>query len=114
MVEAEIRMPDGANLRAAEQLVERSCKAEGLQLTRRGTLARYPGCIHWHFSRHGERGILEITLHPSSRRLWLSVKSDRTGAWTADTMIRLQENLNQALHAHDTPPASKWAGARHG
>ena len=45
------------------------------------TLAKYPGCTHWHLKRGMEQGTLEVTLWPSEGRLWASVQAGRAGEW---------------------------------
>jgi hypothetical protein len=60
----------------------------------RGSLARYPGSIHWHFTRAGEKGTLEATWWPSKNRLWLSIHSNRAAAWQDDAVRTLQALLS--------------------
>ncbi len=97
MTEIEITVPLQANLSGAEQIIEQCCKAEGLLVNLKGSLAKYPGCIHWHFKRGGQRGTLEITLWASRRRIWFSIHTGRTGAWIEETVTRLKQDLERAL-----------------
>jgi hypothetical protein len=65
----------------SEDEVERCCLAAGLRVSLKATLAKYPGCVHWHFKRGDEPGTLEITVWPTGRRAWCSVQSGRRAAW---------------------------------
>jgi dihydroxyacetone kinase-like protein len=44
--------------------MEMVCEYANLRVTLKGTLKKYPGCIHWHLKREGERGTLEMTWSP--------------------------------------------------
>jgi len=77
--------------------VEAQCAAEALQMTLKGTLAKYPGCVHWHFKRGFERGTLEITWWPSARRLWFSVQAGRTGVWVEESLNQIKAALERRL-----------------
>jgi len=70
---------------------------EGLSVNLKGSLAKYPGCIHWHLKRDGQRGTLEITVWVSARRIWFSIQTGRTGAWIEETTVRLKEDLERKL-----------------
>ena len=107
MTEIEITIPLQTNLTQAGQIIERCCMAEGLSASLKGSLSKYPGCIHWHFKRDGQRGTLEITLWTNVRRIWFSIHTGRTGAWIEETVARLKQDLEKdlALHALARDPA---------
>jgi len=92
VVEVEVPLPADVDLATAASALEAGCLAEGL-VARRGTLARYPGSLHWHLRDRRARGTLELTLWPDRRRLWLSVQDGRRGAWTEPAMARLAARL---------------------
>ena len=92
-------IPAAADVSIMVLLVEAQCAAEGLQLTLKGTLAKYPGCVHWHFKRGSERGTLEITWWAKTRRFWFSIQARRTGAWVEETLERLKKVLTKSLAA---------------
>lgn len=97
MIEIEITVPLQANLSRAEQIIEQRCIAESLSLSLKGSLAKYTGCIHWHFKRDGQRGTLEITLWANVHRIWFSIHTGRTGDWIEATVARLKEDLEREL-----------------
>ena len=81
------RLPNVAQVEAAVGRV-------GLVVSMKGTLAKFPGCTHWHLKRGGERGVLEVTLWPAEKRLWLSVQDGRKGAWIDEAVERLARVLS--------------------
>jgi hypothetical protein len=93
VVEVDVPLPPDVDLATATSALEAGCAAEGLQLVRRGTLARYPGSLHWHLRQRPARGTLELTLWPDRRRLWLSVQDGRRAAWTEAAMAGLTARL---------------------
>ena len=90
MLEVDIALQPDTDLPNLESLVETSCAAEDLHITLKGTLAKYPGCTHWHFKKGRERGTLELTWWPAERRLWFNVSSSRAGAWLDEAIARLR------------------------
>ena len=78
-----------------EAIVEAACAAEGLRLTLKDTLAKYPGCVHWHFQKGTQRGTLEITWWEKRRRLWFKVAAGRRGEWMEATIPRLESMLKK-------------------
>jgi hypothetical protein len=98
MVELEVYIPVPARPASIPHIVEQACAAEGLVLTLKGTLAKYPNCVHWHFKKGKERGALEITWWERENRLWFKVAAGRTGAWIEEAMARLKEQIEHALH----------------
>ncbi len=99
MTEIELTVPLQMDLSQAEQIIEQCCMVEGLSVNLKGSLAKYPGCIHWHFKRDSQRGTLEITLWASARRIWFSIHTGRTGAWIEETLFRLKQDLEKDLAA---------------
>lgn len=92
-----IDLPPVFPLADAARLIESCAHAEGLRVAQRGTLAQFPGCIHWHFKRAGEPGTLEITLLNRERRVLFAVWEKRAGPWTTEAMTRLEAALSAAL-----------------
>ena len=71
--------------------VEEICEREGLTLVLKGTLAKYPGCVHWHFKRGRLPGTLEVTWWKS--RLWFKISAGRDAAWMDNVIEKLQMQL---------------------
>ena len=86
VVGQERRLPSAGEIEAAVRRVR-------LMVSMKGTLAKYPGCTHWHLKRGRERGTLELTLWPAQRRLWLSVQEGRRAGWIAGAAEALVAEL---------------------
>lgn len=93
MIEIEVHMPAGADPGSVPIAVEQAAAREELIIAMRGTLATYPGCIHWHLKRAGEKGTLETTYWPKTGRLWFKVADGREGPWIRGAMDRLRSLL---------------------
>ena len=103
MIEVELQIPGRVNTNTLVQVVEQVCLAHGLTQTLRGTLARYPGCVHWHFKKGRQKGILEITWWESENRLWFKVAGNRTGDWIEESTPFLKEEIEKSLDSTSKP-----------
>ncbi len=97
MWSVEVRVPQQSDLSRAVQLVEDLCASEGLSVTMRGSLKKYPTSLHWHFKKGRDKGTLEITFWRKAGRLWFSVDRGRTAGWIAGSVQRLRVKLEQEL-----------------
>lgn len=97
MREVEVSWPEGIETERMAQCVEKCAQEQGLVMTLRGVLRSYPGSIHWHWKRGKERGVLEITLWPQTRRLWFSVQARRTAAWIDALLPVLRTAISNAI-----------------
>ena len=98
MHEIDLALPASDTLVSDIILIgERTCIAAGLTRTLRGTLARYPGCIHWHFKKGKEHGTLELTWWPQGHRLWFKIAGNRAAPWVDELLPRLKTELKQQL-----------------
>lgn len=52
----------------------------GLVVKEMGT-AQYQGGRHWHFSKPGKQGVVELTWWPDKRAMWVEVRTNRQGEW---------------------------------
>jgi hypothetical protein len=84
--------PCGAEMKIAATLM-----TAGLDISRRGTLKKFPGCIHWHAKRRGQAGTLEITLWPRQHRAWITIQSGRRANWITDQLPTVLAALQLAL-----------------
>lgn len=91
MREIEVKLTGSTEL--IPQKVEQLCLSQGLRLTLKGTLAKYPGCIHWHFKNGRAPGTLEVTWLEQAGRLWFKVSAGRDASWIDEVVDRLQEQL---------------------
>lgn len=76
--------------------VEAVAASLGLTCTMRGTLAKHPGCTHWHFKQGTEKGVVEATVWPRSDGVieaWVSVQAGRSGPSTEQLAAKLAASL---------------------
>jgi hypothetical protein len=97
MIEVEHQITDRTNTDTLVRIVEQVCLSHGLIYTLKGTLASYPGCVHWHFKKDNQKGILEITWWKKENRLWFKVADNRTGEWIEDSIPVLKEQIEKSL-----------------
>ena len=97
MREIDFAVPRNADLGRAERLIEKICGRRGLLLAMKGSLASYPGCVHWHYRRQSHRGTLELTLFVRERRLWAKVQDGRKAPWIDEELPALQLDVERAL-----------------
>jgi hypothetical protein len=95
VIELDIHVPHDIDAKRMPPLIEQACAREDLIAATRGTLGTYPGCVHWHFKRAGEKGTLEVTWWPKHRKLWFKVADGREGPWIRTAMERLREQLEK-------------------
>jgi hypothetical protein len=98
MIEVEIQIPALIKPNDVIRQVEKICSENDLTLTLKGTLAMYPGCVHWHFKKHKQPGILESTWWEAKRRLWFKVADHRKGTWIKADLPVLKKQIEQALY----------------
>ena len=89
----EIDLPRSVSLADAARAIEETCEGEGLRVGSRGTLATYPGSIHWRYKKGKEAGTLEVTLLNRERRILLSVAEKRVAPWSESAMNNISETL---------------------
>ena len=95
MIEVPLQISDSVNPDALVRVVERTCIAHGLTCTLKGTLASYPGCVHWHFKKGRLKGILEITWWEQEGRLWFKVAQNRRGDWIEASIPILKAQIER-------------------
>jgi hypothetical protein len=99
MERVEVGIDAGLSVEALPGVIESGLASFGLQLKMRGTLRKYPGSLHWHAAKPGERGTLELTLWPAQQRLWFSVQAGRRAAWIEAVLPQLKAHLEQRVPA---------------
>jgi hypothetical protein len=99
MREIEFVVPRNADLTQSVKLIENICAQHELILSMKGSLAAYPGCIHWHYKRKNQKGTLELTLFAREQRLWAKVQDGRKAPWIDEELPALQLDIQRALRA---------------
>lgn len=94
---AEVHTPSRTSLRRVQRGIEMVCAREGLVVAREGTLAMYPGSIHWHLRRPAVAGTLEVTFWPEQCRVWVSVQHQRAAPWTRAAARAVKKHLEEKL-----------------
>jgi hypothetical protein len=97
MKEYPIQVEQHVDAKQVELAVEKCSRELGLLNPMRGTLAKYPGCVHWHFRKPLVNGTLEVTSWPSGNRLWISVQQGRRAEWLEETVPSMERCLHNAL-----------------
>ena len=97
MIEVELQIPANLSSEHVIEVVERACDSHHLICARKGTLASYPGCIHWHFKMDKQKGILEITWWETENRLWFKVAKGRIGDWMTESITTLKKKIENSL-----------------
>jgi len=96
MKEIEFHVRSGCNPANAEKVIERVCEERGLILALKGSLAKFPGSVHWHYKKEG-RGTLELTLLRDGRRLWAKVQDGRKAKWIEDELPHVRKAIERKL-----------------
>ena len=97
MKEIEFRIAGQWDLRGAEALIERIFAERGSTVGMKGSLAGYPGCVHWHYRKPRQKGTLEITLHEKERRIWAQVQDRRKAPWIDQELTRVRRAIERKL-----------------
>lgn len=97
MLDFEIEIPEGNAIECLEAKVELWAGEIGLTCTLKTSLRKSVGSIHWHFKQGKTRGTLEVTLSPSSGRLWCSIQAGRTGDWLEGAIQSLNGTIGGSV-----------------
>jgi hypothetical protein len=95
--EIEFQVPRGCDLSDAEEKIEKICAEQGLVVTLKKPLAKFPGYIHWHYKRNSERGTLELTLWREKHRVWAKVQDGRRAEWIEKNLPDLRKAIERGL-----------------
>jgi hypothetical protein len=96
MTDTEISWPRGMDADEIIGHIETWIECRQLTCTMRASLAKHPGCTHWHLKNAASRGTLEITVWPAMCRLWVSMRTNRAAEW----MNGLPEMLDAEIAQH--------------
>jgi hypothetical protein len=95
----EIALPASFDGNSIDTVIESAIAHLNLRVTLRGSLKKFPGCVHWHVKNGRETGTLEITLWPAKRRAWFTVQGGRRGAWIEEKMALLKKSIQRRSKA---------------
>lgn len=95
MREVEIALTSPADLSEIERSIDQAIADAGLSVTLRASLAKFPGCIHWHAKQGRESGTLEITFWPRERRAWFTIQSGRQAPWIEEKLRLVMEAIRR-------------------
>lgn len=112
MREIEFHIPKQCDLTAAEGVIERACAESGLVLGMKGSLASYPGSVHWHYKMGKQTGTLELTLYCKESRIWAQVQDGRRAAWIDVELPKLQQAIERGLRGRTSRGGKALKGKR--
>jgi len=95
--EIEIVLPADFDGCAIGRAVDQAIAETGLTVSLRGSLKKFPGCVHWHVKNGHEAGTLEITLWPEQRRAWFVVQDGRRATWIDAKLKLVSEQLQRKI-----------------
>lgn len=95
--ELEISLPSDSNGHVIERSIDRAIVDTGLTVTLRGSLRKFPGCVHWHVKRGRGPGTLEITYWPQPRRAWFTIQDGRGAEWIDGQIKLLTEAIRRRV-----------------
>jgi hypothetical protein len=100
MREIDIAMRKGALDQEIVKAIDLVCREAGLTQMSKGSLRKYPGCVHWHYKLGDQTGTLEITFWPEGRRAWFALRPNRFGAWMDALVPQLKADIERWLIAN--------------
>lgn len=80
-------MPVGSEVSSR---LEEACGSMGL-VFKRLSLKKFPGSVHWHITKPGEKGTLEATWWEG--KFWFSVHENRRSEWVDGVVATLSLRL---------------------
>lgn len=104
MTEVDIVLPPPMEPAEKEQYIEDCCAALGLKRQGKGTLVKYPNCIHWHYKYGKLSGTLEITLWEQGKRTWFAVQSGRQAPWILEMIPQIKARLENTPQPESSLP----------
>lgn len=99
MREIDIRLRKGATEQEIVNAINVACREAGLTQVSKGNLAKYPGCVHWHYKLAEQPGTLEITFWPQTKRAWFALRINRHAPWMDSVVPQLKIDVERWLIA---------------
>lgn len=97
MKEIELKAVLTMDVSHLETVVANAASKYGLVPSLKSSLAKYPGCVHWHFRREREKGTLEITFWPE-HRFWFKMQAGRTGNWMKEIVPQIKTEIEMQIN----------------
>ena len=99
MTEIELKAILAVDLFRLETIIVNAASKYSLVPSLKCSLAKHPGCVHWHFKRQHQKGTLEVTFWPLKRRFWFKVQSGRAGIWMKEVVPQIKNEIETQVEA---------------
>jgi hypothetical protein len=99
MKEIELETISIADVSRLEMVVANVASKHDLFPALKCSLAKYPGCVHWHFKRQREKGTIEMTFWPAGRRFWFKMQAGRTGVWMKKIVPLMKTEIETQINS---------------
>ncbi|MGH7952090.1 MAG: hypothetical protein ACREFE_09250 [Limisphaerales bacterium] len=99
MTEIELKAIPIADIFRLEKIIVNVASEYGLLPSLKCSLAKYPGCVHWHFKHERQNGTLEITFWPTKPRFWFKVQTGRAGIWMKEIIPQIKNEIETQVNA---------------
>lgn len=100
MREIDIALRKGASDREIISAIDVACREAGLTQVSKGSLGKFPGCVHWHYKLAEQPGTLEITYWPKTQRAWFALRANRHAPWMDSIVPQLKLDIERWLVAN--------------
>lgn len=97
VIEIDVDLPARMDLSIVLPLIKEVLRDSQFVVSLCGTLQSYPNCGHWHLTKAGSKGTLELTWWATQPRLWFKVASNRSAVWIEEALPELKIKLESAL-----------------
>ncbi|MBZ5610863.1 MAG: hypothetical protein LAP38_21580 [Acidobacteriia bacterium] len=99
MQEIEFTVPPKFDFAQAEGCIEGVCARHGIEVAMKGSLAAYPGSIHWHYKKPKQKGTLELTVFGRDGRIWAQVHTNRAAPWIPALLPKIRGDIERELRS---------------
>jgi len=100
MREIDIALRQSATDKEVVNAVDVACREAGMTQVSKGSLGKYPDCVHWHYKLGKQRGTLEITYWPKTQRAWFALRANRYALWMDNVVPQLKIDIERWLIAN--------------
>ena len=107
MPEYKIPLPAGPNHAQIQIAIEAAIKQAGYQISLKGSITKYPGCVHWLVKNGKSVGTLKVTFWPKARRAWIDFEGGRGTDWIDDAVPLVLDGISWRLAGKEEPGAEE-------